>query len=145
MMLSVHDESVPDPVADDAEQQQGGQEGVEQQEVLRVPGEGAGVAQLDDLVAVGDQTGSRQRRRGVCTNRDAEKKSGKWGTLFVNKQRSIWEQVCVFGVFVGLVYFKHKYKSKRKNKETIKTKGEREKSTGLKTTNKGSKVCALKL
>lgn len=66
MPLSVHDESVPDPVADDAQQQQGGQEGVEQQEVLRVPGEGAGVALLDDLVSVGDQTGTRQRRRGVC-------------------------------------------------------------------------------
>lgn len=76
-MLSVHDESVPDPVADDAQQQQGGQEGVEQQEVLRVPGEGAGVALLDDLVAVSDQAGSRQWRRGVCTNPDAEKKSGK--------------------------------------------------------------------
>lgn len=67
-------QSVPDLVADDAEQQEGGQEGVEQQEVLRVPGEGAGVALLDDLVALGDQTGSWQRRRHVCSKQDAEKK-----------------------------------------------------------------------
>lgn len=65
-MRSVPEQSISDPVADDAQQQQGGQEGVEQQEVLRVPGQGAGVALLDDLVAVGDQTGARQRRlRGV--------------------------------------------------------------------------------
>lgn len=91
-MRSVHDESVPDLVADDAQQQQGGQEGVEQQEVLRVPGQGARVALLDDLVAVGDEAGSRQRRRGVCTNRDTQKESGRF--FFIN--------VCI-----SIVYFEY--------------------------------------
>lgn len=49
---------VPYLVADHAEQQEGRQEGVEEQEVQCKSGQSAGVALVNDLVSMSGQTGS---------------------------------------------------------------------------------------
>lgn len=53
-------EPVSDLVADHAQHQESRQEGVEEQKVQRVSGQSSGITHIDDLVAVGDQTGPRQ-------------------------------------------------------------------------------------
>lgn len=53
-------EPVSDLVADHAEHQESGQEGVEEQKVQRVSGQRSGITHVDDLVAVGDETGPGQ-------------------------------------------------------------------------------------
>lgn len=66
---SVTHEPVSDLVADHAEHQESRQEGVEQQEVQRVSGQSSGIAHIDNLVAVGDQTGPRQCTCNIWKNR----------------------------------------------------------------------------
>lgn len=51
---------VSDLVAEHAEHQESRQEGVEEQKVQRVSGHSSRITHIDDLVAVGDQTGPRQ-------------------------------------------------------------------------------------
>lgn len=67
LRASVEHQFVSDPEADDAQQQEGGQEGVEQHKVQRVARRGARVALVYDLVALRDQAASRRRStRLVC-------------------------------------------------------------------------------
>jgi len=57
--VSASNEMVSDLEAGDPEQQEGGQEGVEEHKVQCVAGQGAGVALVDDLAPLGDQTRAR--------------------------------------------------------------------------------------
>lgn len=63
-------EPVSDLVADHAEHQESRQEGVEEQKVQRVSGQRSRITHVDDLVAVGDETGPGQIARNVWKNRD---------------------------------------------------------------------------
>ena len=54
--VSVSNEAVSDLEAGHPEQQEGGQEGVEEHKVQRVARQGPGVALVDDLTPLGDQT-----------------------------------------------------------------------------------------
>ena len=63
------DELVSDLEADDAQQQESGEEGVEENKVKCVSGQSARVALINDLTALSDHTGARQHRFGsICNN-----------------------------------------------------------------------------
>lgn len=65
-MVSATHNLVPDLEADNPQHQEGRQEGVKQQEVLRVSIQGAGVALVDDLAAVHHHAHSRQFPSGIA-------------------------------------------------------------------------------
>ena len=65
---------VSDLEGDHAQQQEGREEGVEENKVLCVSGQSARIAFINDLIALSDHTGSRQRLGNIC-NRTTGRKS----------------------------------------------------------------------
>lgn len=61
---------VSDLVADHAEHHESRKEGVEEEKVQRVSGQSSGITLINDLVAVGDQTGSGEITRNIWKNSD---------------------------------------------------------------------------
>lgn len=59
---------VSDLEADHTQQQEGRKEGVEEKEVKCVSGQSAGIAFVNDLTAMSERTGSRQRSGTICND-----------------------------------------------------------------------------
>lgn len=65
---------VSDLVADHAEHQESRQEGVEEEKVQCVSGQSSGITLVDDLVAVGDQTGPGEITCNIWKNSNMREK-----------------------------------------------------------------------
>lgn len=65
---------VSDLVADHAEHQESRQEGVEEEKVQCVSGQSSGITLINDLVAVGDQTGPGEIIWNIWKDRDMREK-----------------------------------------------------------------------